>query len=83
MIPFLQPTQNNCQFNIAPPRALDDVGQGSEVILGSDVRVDLGMTNQNFITASVAVTIRNFSFVFAAYTSNSGEHFVIGVRNII
>ena len=79
----LQPTQDSCQFNIAPPRALDDVQQDSVVILGSDIHVDLGMTNQNFITASVAVTIGNFSFVFAAYTSNSGQHFVTGVRNIL
>ena len=83
MTPLLQPTQDNCQFNIAPPRALDDVGRGSVVTLGSDVKVDLGMTNQNFITASVAVTIGNFSFVFAAYTSTSGEHFMTGVRNIL
>ena len=80
MIPLLQLTQDSCQFNIAPPRALDDVGRGSVVIVGSDVRVDLG-ANLNFITASVAVTLAGFSFVFAAYTSNSGENFVTGVRN--
>jgi hypothetical protein len=83
MIPLLQPTQDSCQFNIAPPRALDDVGRGSVVILGSDVRINLGVTNQNFITASVAVTIANFSFVFAAYTNNGGDHFITGVRDTV
>ena len=45
----------------------------------SGVRIDLGASNRNFITASVAVTVGNFSFVFAAYTSNAGDHFVAGV----
>ena len=82
MIQLLQPTPDRCQFNIAPPRALGDAGQGSTTELGSDVRINLGATNQNFITASVAVTIANFSFVYAAYTSNNGDHFITGVRVI-
>ncbi|MGJ8945909.1 hypothetical protein AB9K17_23760, partial [Salmonella enterica subsp. enterica serovar Kentucky] len=61
------------------PRALDDISN-LEVTSGS--WINLGVTNKNFITASIAVVVGNFSFVFAAYTNNNGEHFITGVRNI-
>ena len=76
----MQQSQDRCQFNTFPPRALDDV---SSLELFSGIKINLGVTNQNFITASVAVTVANFSFVFAAYTNNNGDHFVTGVRKLI
>ena len=60
----------------APPLALDDI---DNQILGSDVRINLGALNQNFITASVAVAVESFSFVFVAYTDRNGDSFTIGV----
>lgn len=59
-----------------PPQALDDIESQT---LGSDIRIDLGASNQNFITASVAVAVESFSFVFVAYTDTNGSSFTIGV----
>ena len=76
----LQPTQDNCQFTTQAslPQALDDI---DNLASSASALIDLGATNQNFITASVAVTVGNFSFVFVAYTSNNGDHSVTGVRD--
>ena len=60
--------------------ALDNI-DNMDLHVTSGTRIDLGATNQNFITASIAVIVGNFSFVFAAYTNNNGEHFATGVRN--
>ena len=79
---LVQPSQDNCRF-ITPsevPRALDDIDNLGQA---TGARINLGTTNQNFITASVAVAIANFSFIFAAYTNNNGEHFVTGVRDTV
>ena len=43
-------------------------------------RVNLGA---NFITASTAAVVSSFSFVFVAYTSENGEHFMSGVSDTI
>lgn len=45
----------------------------------SNVRINLGQPNQNYITASVAVALGNFSFVFVAYIDGNGGSFITGV----
>ena len=79
-----QPTGDSCRFNINSPLALDDIeDQG----LSGDFRIHIGLFGNgtiglpvnNFITASVAVVVESFSFVFVAFTDPNGDSFIIGV----
>ena len=77
-----QRSQNICRFNptaILTPAALDDVGNGT-FMLSSTSRVNLV---NNFITASTAAVVSSFPFVFVAYTSENGEHFMSGVSVLL
>ena len=64
-----------CQFGPVSPPALDDIANKN--LLG-ELRVDLGIQSRNFITASVAVAVDSFSFVFVAHVNTSGS-FITGV----
>ena len=64
---------------MASPLALDDF---ERVIFNGEHKISLGSSqNPNYITASVAVVVDSFSFIFVAFTELSGDSFIIGVRS--
>ena len=74
---FLQSTSEVCHFVAGSPLALDDF----EVIeFVGNFKVNFGFENSNFITASIAIIVESFSFVFVAFLDPSGDSFIIGVR---
>ena len=70
---LIQQTENICRFSTSVPLALDDI---ENLLYNGKLQINL---RHNFITASVAVVIDSFSFVFVAFTSVNGSSFVTGV----
>ena len=70
---LIQHTENICRFSTSVPLALDDI---ENLLYNGKLQINL---RHNFITASVAVVIDSFSFVFVAFTSVNGSSFVTGV----
>ena len=66
-----------CQFGSVSPPALDDIVNKN---LQGEFRIDVGIPNRNFITASVAVAVDSFSLMFIAYVNTSGS-FITGVSS--
>ena len=72
MIFSIQPSENVCHFNTSTPLALDDI----DYQYHGKLQINLG---HSFITASVAVIVDSFSFIFVAFTNINGSSFVTGV----
>ena len=58
---------------------MDDFDNERTMLTG-DFKINLGSQNLNFITASVAVVVDSYSFIFVAFIDPSGDSFIIGVR---
>lgn len=69
----MQPSENVCHFITGTPLALDDV---ENLQYNGEVQINL---RHSFITASVAVVVDTFSFIFVAFTNVDGSSFVTGV----
>ena len=69
---FFQPL-NNCHFMTSSPSALDDIETN---VLNEIFTINL---HNNFITASTAVVVESFSFVFVAFINENNSSFIVGV----
>ena len=73
----LSQSPNICQFGPVSPPALDDVVNKN---IRGEFRINLGIPNRKFITASAAVIVDSFSLVFVAYVNTNGS-FITGVSS--